>query len=139
MKELMEGVIELSREEGIVLFDKAARNKLGISGDEFLRRWDAGEDFAAVADEPMMRDDAPGMKGCRVYWGTHGCALRRGHDGPHDCQCCDCPPGLHPNDSHNVLCVSTAPYYGPDTGFYGEDATPATVGQWGHVLDDSFA
>jgi len=42
-KELMDGVIELSREEGVVLFDKACRNKLGISGEEFLRRYDAGE------------------------------------------------------------------------------------------------
>ena len=35
-------VAELTREEGRELFDKAARRALGISGDEFLRRWDAG-------------------------------------------------------------------------------------------------
>lgn len=64
--------------------------------------------------------------GCRVYWGSHACQLRRGHDGAHDCQCCDCPSGVHPYDD-GALCVSTAPYYGPETVFYGEDATVETV------------
>lgn len=36
-------VIELSRSEGLELFDRAARNAMGISGEEFLRRYDAGE------------------------------------------------------------------------------------------------
>jgi hypothetical protein len=36
-------VRELSAEEGAVLFDKTARKLLGISGDEFLARWDRGE------------------------------------------------------------------------------------------------
>jgi hypothetical protein len=36
-------VIELSRSEGRALFDKACREELGISGDEFLHRLDAGE------------------------------------------------------------------------------------------------
>ena len=36
-------VIELTREEGRALFDKTCREKLGISGEEFARRWDAGE------------------------------------------------------------------------------------------------
>lgn len=27
------------------------------------------------------------MKHCRVYWGSHGCSLERGHDGPHICSC----------------------------------------------------
>ena len=36
-------VYELDAGEGRALFDKAARRELGISGDEFLRRWDAGE------------------------------------------------------------------------------------------------
>lgn len=22
---------------------------------------------------------------CRVFWGTHGCSLTRGHEGPHYC------------------------------------------------------
>jgi hypothetical protein len=33
----------LTSEEGRELFDAAARRELGISGDEFLRRYDAGE------------------------------------------------------------------------------------------------
>ena len=36
-------VHELSVEEGAVLFDKTARKLLGISGQEFLARWDRGE------------------------------------------------------------------------------------------------
>jgi hypothetical protein len=36
-------VRELSREEGRRLFDRQARRYLGISGEEFLERWDAGE------------------------------------------------------------------------------------------------
>jgi hypothetical protein len=34
---------ELSDEEGRRLFDRAARRYLNMSGEEFLRRWDAGE------------------------------------------------------------------------------------------------
>ncbi len=34
---------EITREEGRELFDRNARHHLGISGEEFLRRWDAGE------------------------------------------------------------------------------------------------
>lgn len=36
-------VIELSREEGAALFDGRVRRWLGMSGTEFLERWDAGE------------------------------------------------------------------------------------------------
>lgn len=55
--------------------------------------------------------------GCRVYWGSHGCHLNHGHRGPHVC-CCECDS--HPDDDSG--CVGTAPYYGPGTKFYGEDA-----------------
>jgi hypothetical protein len=41
----------LSREEGRVFFDEQARQRLGISGEEFLRRWDAGE-YDAIFDDP---------------------------------------------------------------------------------------
>ena len=41
----------LSDEESLALFDAQARAMLHISGEEFLRRWDAGE-FAALADDP---------------------------------------------------------------------------------------
>lgn len=36
-------VEEVTPEEGRALFDKAARDNLGISGDEFLAKWDRGE------------------------------------------------------------------------------------------------
>ena len=36
-------VHELSAEEGRELFDKTARRLLGLSGDEFLARWDSGD------------------------------------------------------------------------------------------------
>lgn len=37
------GVEILTREEGRAFFDRQARKYLGISGEEFLRRYDAGE------------------------------------------------------------------------------------------------
>lgn len=54
---------------------------------------------------------------CRVYWGSHGCCLERGHDEPCRCGCCECE--AHPDDD---ACVGAHPYYGPHTRFYGEDA-----------------
>jgi hypothetical protein len=41
----------MSREEARRFFDEQARALVGLSGDEFLRRWDAGE-YADVADDP---------------------------------------------------------------------------------------
>ena len=66
----------------------------------------------------------PGEPDCRVYWGSHGCCLVRGHDGPHMCECAwdddnRLLPHADESDNGNVGC---APYYGPDTRFYGEDA-----------------
>jgi hypothetical protein len=43
---------ELTREQGQDLFDRRARKLLGISGDEFLRRWDSG-DFMD-SDDPKV-------------------------------------------------------------------------------------
>jgi hypothetical protein len=57
---------------------------------------------------------------CRVFWGSHGCHLPRGHEGPHDCGCCECED--HERDHEEEGCVATAPFYGPETRFYGEDA-----------------
>jgi hypothetical protein len=34
---------EMTEQQWFVLFDQAARRYLGISGEEFIRRWDAGE------------------------------------------------------------------------------------------------
>jgi hypothetical protein len=36
-------IIGLSDEEARALFDRQARKYLGMSGEEFLRKWDAGE------------------------------------------------------------------------------------------------
>lgn len=55
---------------------------------------------------------------CRVYWGSHGCDLSRGHEGPHVCETC-----WDPSDSEGY--VGRPPYYGPETQFYGEDADAA--------------
>lgn len=48
-------VIYLNDEEGRVLFDSTARELLGISGDEFLRRLRAGE-YDGVPDDPEHWD-----------------------------------------------------------------------------------
>lgn len=39
---------EATPEEGRALFDRKARELLGISGDEFLKRWDRGDYMEAV-------------------------------------------------------------------------------------------
>lgn len=41
----------LSPEEGRRFFDEQAHKLLGVSGEEFLRRWDAGE-YDSTADDP---------------------------------------------------------------------------------------
>jgi outer membrane murein-binding lipoprotein Lpp len=63
------------------------------------------------------------MGSCRVYWGTHGCRLERGHDGPHECECArDAHGELLPRfDDEGVENVGGHPFYGPETRFYGED------------------
>lgn len=70
---------------------------------------------------------------CRVYWGSHGCKLERGHDGPHLCDCAD-DEGVDPItreyiEDRQVVNVGAPPYYGPKTTFYGEDATAAERGE----------
>lgn len=47
-------VRELDQEAGRELLDEQARKYLGIGGQEFLRRWDAGE-IDADADPDVMR------------------------------------------------------------------------------------
>ena len=42
--------VELSREEMRVIFDRLAQRELGMSGDEFLRKLDAGE----LPDNPVV-------------------------------------------------------------------------------------
>lgn len=43
----------LTEEEARVAFDRVARRRMGLSGEAFLRRWDAGE----FRDDP----DRPGL------------------------------------------------------------------------------
>ena len=43
------GIHVLTLEEGRAFFDRRARSELGISGEEFLRRWDRG-DYRPVPD-----------------------------------------------------------------------------------------
>jgi len=49
-------VREANAEEGRELFDQRARATLGISGEEFLRRWDAGD--YAESDDPSVSSQA---------------------------------------------------------------------------------
>lgn len=56
---------------------------------------------------------------CRVYWGTHGCELPRGHEGHHKCICCKCKD--HESQYNENGCVGTYPYYGSNTMLSGED------------------
>ena len=65
------------------------------------------------------------VEDCRVYWGSHGCCLVRGHAGDCICDCADdlCADSECPNGTPTCSCnVGAAPYYGPGTVFYGEDA-----------------
>jgi hypothetical protein len=79
--------------------------------------------YDVIADWAFAASGRPARSPpCRVYWGSHGCGLARGHPGgadSHDCGCCEC--ASHP-DPDNPGCVAKAPYYGLETRFYGEDA-----------------
>jgi hypothetical protein len=44
---------ELTREEGIALLDREARRRLHMSGEEFIRAWEAGE-FDDDPDRPEV-------------------------------------------------------------------------------------
>lgn len=44
-------VYYVTPEEGRRIFDEAARKWMGMSGEEFIRRWEAGE-YWGIADEP---------------------------------------------------------------------------------------
>jgi hypothetical protein len=56
----MGGIVELSTEEGRALLDRSARRELGISGEEFLARWDAGE-YEADGDGGYLTAGATAM------------------------------------------------------------------------------
>lgn len=48
-------VIDMDVEQSRQFFDDKARTLLGISGEDFLRRWHAGE-YAEIADDPARSD-----------------------------------------------------------------------------------
>lgn len=50
----IEGIEFVTPEEARVLFDREAQRTLGISGEEFLRRWDSGE-YQPVPDDTEGR------------------------------------------------------------------------------------
>ena len=54
VRPLNEQIQYATPDEGRRLLDDQARKLLKISGDEFLRRWDAGE-YRDVADAPGQR------------------------------------------------------------------------------------
>ena len=95
---------------------------LGFDGSETMAFWEPGAggelELADIKVSPgRLRTLPPGTPSCRVYWGSHGCELARGHEGDCDCGCCEC--GCHPDPDSG--CVGKAPFYGPGTRFYGED------------------
>ena len=49
--DLLPPIVELCPEESWAHFDEATRTRLGMTGEEFLRRLDAGE-FAEIIDDP---------------------------------------------------------------------------------------
>jgi hypothetical protein len=63
----------LPRDDLWAIFDADARRTLGISGEEFLRRWDAGEyDGDEDEDEPRRRARARVPRAPRDA-GAHAC------------------------------------------------------------------
>lgn len=54
LEERTEEIRYATPEEGRRLFDYQARKLMNMSGEEFLRRWDAGE-FRNIADAPGHR------------------------------------------------------------------------------------
>lgn len=44
-------IVQLSPQEAAEAFDAVARREMGLSGEEFLRRWDAGEFQGRRMDE----------------------------------------------------------------------------------------
>ncbi len=94
----------------------------GVSCEDFESAWPWRRPHTHGASSDGERQRATELdtarsdaNDCRVYWGSHGCELQRGHSGSHFC-CCECVN--HPDTG----CVGTTPYYGDITHFYGEDA-----------------
>lgn len=60
---------------------------------------------------------------CDVFWGSHGCSLDPGHEGP-----CRCITNVYDEDGNIIELYSegncTPPYFGPDTEFFSNHNTP---------------
>jgi hypothetical protein len=54
-------VVEVSQADGFTMFDQVTRREMGISGEEFLCRWDAGE------YEGIDYDTVPGLVEVWMY------------------------------------------------------------------------
>jgi hypothetical protein len=53
-KQIEPEILTLSEEEARQEFDELARTLMGMSGEEFLRRWDSGE-YREIGDLPGHR------------------------------------------------------------------------------------
>lgn len=49
---------EISDEDAQRIFDEVAQRKLGISGEEFLRRWDSGRYASLPEENPRAQEVA---------------------------------------------------------------------------------
>jgi hypothetical protein len=48
------GTVEVTYDEWMAMFDEAIQAQLGLSGEEFIERWNAGE-YAEIADKAGHR------------------------------------------------------------------------------------
>ena len=60
---------------------------------------------------------------CDTFWGSHGCSLKPGHEGP-----CQCITDFYNEDGEVIESSSEGncapPYFGPDTFFSSNHGTP---------------
>lgn len=60
---------------------------------------------------------------CDTFWGSHGCRLTPGHDGP-----CECGISDYDEDGNETPLPADGccapPYFGPDTQFFSNHDTP---------------
>lgn len=78
-------------------------NGFEVGKDGSWRKWSQDRDGTITEQRGENYWGPRAETPCRVYWGSHGCCLERGHDGEHRCVCESCG-------------------YGPEARFFGEDA-----------------
>lgn len=66
-KSSVEGVAFLTQDEARATFDKTARHVAGISGDEFLRRWDADQYGSLRKTDPIQYGRLRRLAEVRVF------------------------------------------------------------------------